>query len=147
MGDFSKDINSTFSNEWIKVLLNIKYTSNYINSISEQQFKPYGISGQQYNVLRILRGAKKAISVNTIRNRMVEKSPNLTRLMDKLCIKGYVKRTRSDEDRRTVYAEITELGLTFLNDIQLKDARLKLDVLISEEEAKTLNSLLDKLRQ
>lgn len=146
MGDLSKDINSTFANEWVKALLNIKYTSNYLNNITEQQFKPFGISGQQYNVLRILRGAKEAITVNTVRNRMVEKSPNLTRLMDKLCTKGYVKRTRSETDRRTVFLEISELGLQFLDEIQLSDERLDFEKLLSINEAKELNRLLDKIR-
>lgn len=146
MGDFSKDINSTFSSEWIKALLNVKYTSNYIDNISEQQFKPLGISGQQYNVLRILRGAKKAITVNTVKSRMIENSPNLTRLFDKLCAKGFVKRTRSETDRRTVFIEITENGLHFLEGIQLTDERLKFEQLLSLEEAKELNRLLDKVR-
>lgn len=146
MGDFSKDINSKFANEWVKALLNIKYTANYITQISDQQFKPYKISGQQYNVLRILRGANEAISINTIRDRMIEKSPNLTRLMDKLCAKDYVNRSHSESDRRTVLAEITQEGLDFVSRIKLEEEKLKFESKLSEEEAIELNRLLDKVR-
>ncbi|MFK8045693.1 MAG: MarR family transcriptional regulator, partial [Crocinitomicaceae bacterium] len=82
MGDFAKDIQSTFKNDWVKAHLNIKYTANYLSNKTEKFFSDYGISSQQYNVLRILRGAKKPITVSDIRTRMIEKTPNSTRLMD-----------------------------------------------------------------
>mgnify|MGYP001002739320 CR=1 FL=1 len=88
MGDFSKEINSTFPNERVKALLNIKYTANHLDTIGNNFLKPFNISEQQYNILRILRGAKEAITVNAVKDRMVQKSPNSTRLMDKLCNKN-----------------------------------------------------------
>ena len=87
MGDISKDINTTFPNSKVKALLNIIYTANWINSKQNEFFKPFGISPQQYNILRILRGAGEAISVQTIKDRMLERAPNATRLMDKMCCK------------------------------------------------------------
>ena len=81
MGNFSEDINSKFPNERIKAMLNIKYTANYLDSIGNSILKPFNISEQQYNILRILRGAKAAITVKTVKDRMVQKSPNATRLM------------------------------------------------------------------
>ena len=145
MGDFAKDIQSTFKNEWIKAALNIKYTANYLHNLSEKHFSKYDISGQQYNVLRILRGAKKPITVSEIKSRMVEKTPNTTRLMDKLCAKNFIKRSRSENDRRTVYSEITETGLDLLSEIDQVDLKTVLHQL-TETEAETLNKLLDKIR-
>ena len=145
MGDLSKDINSTFKSQKIKALLNIKYTSNWISSKENEFFRPYGISPQQFNILRILRGAKKSITVQTIKDRMIERAPNATRLMDKLCEKDLIERVRCDNDRRVVYITITEKGLSLLSDI---DTNFKFDFLenLTDEEAITLSDLLDKIR-
>lgn len=145
MGDLSKDIQSKFANDKIKALINIKYTANWISSHENEFFRPYGISPQQFNILRILRGASEPIKVQTIKSRMIERAPNATRLMDKLCDKGYIARVRCDHDRRVVYISITEKGLTLLSDI---DKNIKVDFLdnLTTEEAKTLSNLLDKIR-
>ena len=145
MGDFSKDINSTFPNERVKALLNIKYTANYLDHLGNLWLKPFNISEQQYNILRILRGAKEAITVNTVKDRMIQKSPNATRLMDKLCDKGFIERIRCENDRRVVYVKITEQGLKLLSEIKMDSFENNFNK-ISEEEAKTLNKLLDKIR-
>ena len=145
MGDISKDIQSTFPNEWVKGLINIRYTSHWIGSISEKKFAAFGISSQQYNVLRILRGAKEAIKVNVVKDRMIEKTPNTTRLMDKLCIKELIARKRCDSDRRAVYVEITKTGLELLDNIPTKDD-MKILSKLTKEEAIELNRLLDKIR-
>ena len=145
MGDIAKDINSKFKNSKIKALINIKYTANWINSHENEFFKPYGISPQQFNILRILRGAAEAIKVQTIKDRMIERAPNATRLMDKLCDKDLIERIRCEDDRRVVYISITESGLNLLTEI---DKNIKLDFLenLTEEEAITLSNLLDKIR-
>ena len=145
MGDISKDINTTFSNNKVKALLNLIYTANWISSQQNAFFKPYGISPQQYNILRILRGAGEAITVQTIKDRMLERSPNATRLMDKLCTKNLINRLPCREDRRVVHIEITKIGLTLLKRI---DGDFKEDILknLSLNEAKTLSDLLDKIR-
>ncbi len=145
MGDFAKEIQSTFKNEWIKASLNIRYTTNYLNQISEKFFSQYGISSQQYNVLRILRGAKKPLKVSEIRSRMIEKTPNTTRLMDKLCEKELIERTRSESDRRSVYSQITKKGLHLLSKIDQLELKTPLDHL-TKKEVETLNKLLDKIR-
>jgi DNA-binding MarR family transcriptional regulator len=88
MGDISKDIKSSFKSSKVKALINIKYTSNWLNSKENDFFKPYGISPQQFNILRILRGAKERIKVQLVKDRMIERAPNATRLMDKLCDKN-----------------------------------------------------------
>lgn len=145
MGDISKDINSRFENNKIKALVNIKFTANWINSHENEFFRPYGISPQQYNILRILRGANDPVKVQVIKERMIDRAPNATRLMDKLCEKKLIERTRCNKDRRVVYIRINESGLTLLNAI---DSNSKLEFLnnLSEKEATVLSTLLDKLR-
>lgn len=145
MGDISKDIYSTFPNNKVKALLNIMYTSNWISSHQNAFFKPFGISPQQFNILRILRGAGKAIKVQTIKERMIERAPNATRLMDKLCDKQLIYRLPCPEDRRVVYIEITKKGLQLLEDIS-KDFKDDLLQNLTEDEAKILSNLLDKIR-
>ena len=145
MGNLGKDIQSTFKNEWTKALINIKYTANWLDNIGIELMKPYKISIQQYNVLRILRGAKKAITVNSVKERMIQKSPNSTRLMDKLCEKGLIERTRCENDRRVVYVEINSNGLKLLEEIKIEEFDQHMHIL-SEKEAKELNRLLDKIR-
>ena len=112
MGDLGKEINSKFPNEKVKALLNIKYTAGWLDQIGNELLKPYNISEQQYNILRILRGAAKEISVTEVRERMIQKSPNATRLMDKLCDKKLIERIRCENDRRVVFVKITKKGLS-----------------------------------
>lgn len=145
MGDISKDIKSSFKNNKIKALINIKYTSNWLSSKENDFFKPYAISPQQYNILRILRGAKNRVKVQIVKDRMIERSPNATRLMDKLCDKNLIERERCDEDRRVVYVQITNLGLDLLKNIDDNKSSSFLENL-TEEEAATLSDLLDKIR-
>lgn len=145
MGDIAKDINSKFASNKVKALLNIIYTANWISSIQNEFFKPYGISPQQFNILRILRGAGEPLKVQTIKERMIERAPNATRLMDKLCDKRYINRLPCPEDRRVVHIAITKQGLQLLTDI---DASFKNNLLdnLTEEEAGKLSDLLDKIR-
>ncbi len=145
MGDLSKDINSTFSSSKVKALLNIIYTANWISSKQSAFFKPFGISAQQYNILRILRGAGEAIKVQTIKDRMLERSPNATRLMDKLFAKNLIVRIPCDYDRRIVHIQITDKGLKLMDAIDV-DSKDDLLANINEEEAKILSNLLDKIR-
>ena len=145
MGDISKDIQSSFPSERIKALVNLKYTANWLNKISDKIFSEFGISAQQYNILRILRGAGEAINVKTVKERMIEVSPNSTRLMDKLVEKKLICRERCNSDKRNIFIEITKEGLELVERIKLDDSRLQLKVL-SEKELEELNRILDKIR-
>ena len=145
MGDISKDINSTFINNKVKALINIKYTANWLSSKENEFFKPYGISPQQFNILRILRGAKEKIKVQIVKDRMIERAPNATRLMDKLCDKNLIERERCEHDRRVVYVKISEDGLQLLAKIDAINNVSFLDKL-TDDEAATLSNLLDKIR-
>ncbi|UAM99659.1 MarR family transcriptional regulator [Polaribacter litorisediminis] len=145
MGDISKDIASKFENHKVKALINIKYTSNWLNSKENEFFKPYGISPQQYNILRILRGAKDKIKVQIVKDRMIERAPNATRLMDKLCDKNLIERERCEQDRRVVYVKINDVGLDLLSVIDQNKNKSFLEN-ITAEEALILSDLLDKIR-
>ena len=145
MGNISKDINSTFPNNKVKAMLNIIYTANWINSEQNAFFKPHGISPQQYNILRILRGAKRPLNVQTIKERMIERAPNATRLMDKLCAKELIERLPCPEDRRVVHISITRKGLDLLENIG-KVSSLNAFSKLTEKEAEQLSNLLDQLR-
>lgn len=145
MGDISKDIQSSFPTERIKASINISYTAHWLHNLSDKKFKQYGISTEQYNILRILRGAKKAITVSDVKDRMIKKSPNTTRLMDKLCDKNLIERTRCESDRRVVYAKITKIGLDLLEQIPIDNEQEVLGN-ITLKEAKELNRILDKIR-
>ena len=145
MGDIGKDIKSKFANDKIKATLNILYTANWISSAQVSFFKPYGISPQQFNILRILRGAGEPLKVQVIKDRMIERSPNATRLMDKLCTKHLIERIPCPEDRRVVHIAITDEGMALLDKIS---KNLKIDLLknLTMEEASQLSDLLDKIR-
>ena len=114
--------------------------------MENEYFKQFGISPQQYNILRILRGAGDQMKVQIVKERMIERAPNATRLMDKLCEKDLISRKRCEEDRRVVYVEITKDGLQLLTDIDNAPERLNLVNNLSDEEAIQLSDLLDKIR-
>jgi MarR family 2-MHQ and catechol resistance regulon transcriptional repressor len=145
MGGISKDIESTFINVKDKALINILYTASWISSFQNEFFKPFGISRQQYNILRILKGSNEALKVQTIKKRMIERSPNATRLMDKLHAKDLIERFPCADDRRVVFIQITEKGMALLDSIS-KDFNQELLKNISDEEAVQLSGLLDKMR-
>ncbi|WP_452231251.1 MULTISPECIES: MarR family winged helix-turn-helix transcriptional regulator [unclassified Lacinutrix] len=145
MGNISKDINSTFPNHKVKAMLNIMFTANWLNSYQNSFFKPFKISSQQYNILRILKGAEEPLKVQTIKERMIDRSPNTTRLMDKLCAKDLIERIACPGDRRVVHIKITTEGLLLL-DVISKTNRKDLLENLTEEEASQLSDLLDKIR-
>lgn len=141
-------LKSSFSSPQQKAIVNVRYTSNFLGHIQNDQMSRYDLSMPQFNILRILRGAKGDINVNTVKDRMVEKSPNTTRLMDKLIDKGLIERSRCNEDRRVVYVKITKQGLALLKEIDENcDINALIQAKLSNEEANLLSDLLDKLRE
>jgi len=145
MGDLSKDINSTFANNRIKALLNVLYTASWISNCQNDFFKSFGISPQQYNILRILNGADEPLNVQVIKDRMIERAPNATRLMDKLCAKEFIERLPCEHDRRVVKIAITENGKNLLKSIP-DNFNKELLKNLNELEAEQLSQLLDKMR-
>lgn len=140
-------IQAKFKTVQQKAVVNVRYTSNFIGQYHNNYMAQFDLSMPQFNILRILRGAKKAISINTVKDRMIERSPNTTRLMDKLIEKGLMERVRCDADRRVVYVSITENGLKLLAqiDVDMEDTSIFAQNL-SDEEAEQLSQLLDKMR-
>ena len=148
MATIDQEIGGKFENGKIRMMANLMFTANQIRHIVNTKLKPFGISEQQFNILRILRGDRNWLSMNTIKDRMVDRSPNATRLSDKLLDKGLIDRERSAEDRRVVYLRISEKGLALLKEIDAADfdevtSRLNN---LTEAEAKTMSDLLDKMR-
>ncbi|WP_430409714.1 MarR family winged helix-turn-helix transcriptional regulator [Kordia sp.] len=132
-----------------RTALNFMITNNSFSQKFLDFFKQYDISAQQFNVLRILRGQKgKPANLATIQERMIHKNSNTTRLIDKLILKGLVERTVCPENRRKVEIIITKSGLNLLNTIDPKLNELEEETIrpLTIEEAKTLNTLLEKLR-
>lgn len=140
-------IKSKFQSSQQKAIINIRYTSNWMANIQNSYMSQFDISMAQFNILRILRGAKEALNVNTVKERMIEKSPNTTRLMDKLIEKGLIDRIRCEQDRRVVYVSISKTGLELLAKIDIDFNQVFLfSENLTVDEAETLSKLLDKLR-
>jgi DNA-binding MarR family transcriptional regulator len=137
-----------FSNEFHKMAINIMYTSSWLHNGNTARLKPHDITPEQYNVLRILRGGHpKKMMLSDITSRMIDKSSNCTRLVEKLRQKGLVRREICEGNRRQVDIDITSKGLALLKKID-SEAESWLTSLknISAAEAKELNRMLDKLR-
>lgn len=137
-----------FKDPYNKVVVNLLYTNSFLVTSQNALFKPYGISPEQYNVLRILRGQNGLpTTVSSIQERMLNKMSNASRLIEKLKLKGFVKRSECPNDRRQVDVLITEKGLEVLKELQLKvEEGNKTFVHLNIEEVNQLNDLLDKLR-
>ncbi|MGY3792799.1 MarR family winged helix-turn-helix transcriptional regulator [Aquimarina sp. 433] len=132
-----------------KAVINLFYTNSIINDQIHAVLKPFDISIQQFNVLRILKGQKgKPSNLSTIQERMVSKMSNTTRLVDKLISKGYVNRTICPSNRRKVEITITPLGIGFLDQtsIAVEGLEQKITSNLTEQELITFNRLLNKLR-
>ncbi|MEN9997913.1 MAG: hypothetical protein RI922_903 [Bacteroidota bacterium] len=143
-----EEIKSSFTSPQQRAIVNIRFTSNFLGNIQNQFMSKYDLSMAQFNILRILRGAKDMINVNTVKERMIEKSPNTTRLMDKLIDKGLIERMRCTEDRRVVYVKISEQGLNLLADMDRSlDVNTLIKANLTDDEANTLSDLLDKVRE
>lgn len=138
-----------FKDEFQKLMLNIVFTGNWLNSQSIQSFKPFGISPQQYNVLRILKGQyPDAITVNKIASRMLDKNSNASRLVDKLVSKELVEREPCVKDRRQMDVAISTKGLKLLEEMKSDVVKMhkRLKGAMNERDAKVVNDILDNLR-
>lgn len=147
---FENDINQSkpFRSEVSKGILNIMYTADLIQRELQVVLKPYGLNDQHYNILRILNGAyPNSLCPGDIKEVLISKRGDLTRLLDKLVNLGLVERSYNEENRRSVDVKITDQGKNKIDQIK-KDMKSieKYDQNLSENEAKELNALLDKLR-
>lgn len=125
-------------------------TADLVRRVATRVIEPYGITGQQYNVLRILRGAApKAVPTLTIAERMIERTPGITRLLDRLEAKGLVQRERCPTDRRQVLCEITRQGLELLAGLDRPVARAEDAALgrLPRRDLRHLIRILDAIRE
>ena len=132
-----------------KVILNIMYTQNVIQDHFNELIKPYDLSGEQYNVLRILRGQKgKPANMCVIQERMLAKTSNTTRLVDKLLLKDFVTRNVCPDNRRKIEVSITQKGLGVLKELDPKvdEHEQMFANNLKPEELVFLNQLLEKYR-
>jgi DNA-binding MarR family transcriptional regulator len=143
------EIQSTkFEDNYHKAVINISYTYGWLQHLMRCQFEKYNLTNQQFNVLRILRGQyPKSATVNLLKERMIDKMSDASRIVDRLVQKGLVSRCTNNKDRRAVDVRISDLGLETLAkmDSEFKTKDFLKDHL-SEEEAEQLSGLLDKLR-
>lgn len=132
-----------------KTVLNIAYSSIWMKDEIISALKPYDISIEQFNVLRILRGKKgEPTNLQDIQERMINKMSNTTRLVDKLILKGLVERFVCEKNRRKVDIYITEEGLKLLKEIDpvIEERETLMTSKLSTLELENLNTLLTKLR-
>lgn len=137
-----------FNNEYEKAAVNVLFSASWLHHIDTARFKPYNITAEQYNVLRILRGSHpEKLMLSEITSRMIDKSSNCTRLVEKLRQKNLVKREICADNRRQVEISITDKGLTILKKIDAQGSEwLSTLKNITKAEAQELNRILDKLR-
>jgi DNA-binding MarR family transcriptional regulator len=143
-----KDINQqVFRSEYQKSIINLIYTFNWVNEKLNRRFEPFDITQQQFNILRILRGAGQPLSTLQIRQRMLDKMSDTSRIVDRLVKKGMVKKSVCREDRRLVDVLLTEKGKKLLQSMDgMNEEMESLFKYLSEGEARQLNVLLDKIR-
>lgn len=137
-----------FYSDYQKASINILYTGSWLYNINAAFLKKFGITPEQFNVLRILRGSfPRPMMLTEITERMIDKSSNCTRLVEKLKQKGLVNRVTCEKNRRQVDISITDKGQALLKKIDTNQpAWVETMGKISKAEAKELNRILDKLR-
>jgi len=137
-----------FDDNYHKVVINIAYTSGWLNNAFRCHFDKYNLTQQQFNILRILRGQyPKPATINLLKERMVDKMSDASRIVDRLIQKELVSRCTNNKDRRAVDIRISDLGLEILAkmDEEFK-TREVLENNLTADEATQLSDLLDKLR-
>lgn len=143
------EIKGRFRNEYHRGIINLTYTLNQLNYQFLQLLKKHNVTQQQYNVLKVLRGfrSEAPVSIGFIKDRMLDKNSDVSRIVDKLYERGLVTRCEKSTDRRQKDVDISDKGLELL--AAMDECEKKVDTLLSnltEDEVKQLNTLLDKVR-
>ncbi len=144
-----EEIKGSFRNDYHKGLINLIYTVKQLSYEFERSLKNHGVTEQQYNILRILRPLSEngAVSIGYIKERMLEKHSDVSRIVDKLLAKGLLERKENPHDRRQKAVSINENGIELLN--EMYTCEIKGDQLLNAltaEEVFELNRILDKIR-
>lgn len=138
---------ANFRNEFQKMGINLMYTANWINEKIAKLLYAEKITQQQYNILRILRGSETPLSTLKIRERMLDKMSDTSRIVDRLVTKGLVEKSACIKDKRLVDIQLSPAGLLLVE--KLDQYNEQIDAIlkgINEQEAAAVNQVLDKLR-
>jgi DNA-binding MarR family transcriptional regulator len=148
MAKIDSEIKSNFVNDQHRFVTNLVFTTNWIQNAFTEDLKPFGISPQQFNILRILRGVGDWTAMSEIKDGLLEKAPNATRLADKLLKKNLIERNRSETDRRVVYVRISKLGLKLVEDINQKESVIQMAMKkrLTSKDARYVSDILDNFR-
>lgn len=136
-----------FKSSHQKAVINLIFTSSWIQNQQQQFFKSFGITNQQFNILRILKGQfPNAISGTEIKSRMLDKNSDVSRLLDRLISKKLIQKQTCPNDKRAADVSITQAGLDILTELDKKQKQIDTVLNLSEKEAEELSNLLDKGR-
>lgn len=136
-----------FKNAYQKAVINLIFTSSWLQGKHQDFFKSFGITNQQFNILRILKGQyPNSTSATEIKSRMLDKNSDVSRLLDRLAAKKLITKQVCPNDKRAADITITEAGLTILATLEKRQSEIDGVLNLSEEEAKQLSNLLDKSR-
>lgn len=138
---------ASFRNEFQKMGINLLFTANWLNEQIGKMLAEEGVTQQQYNILRILRGSATPLSTLKIRERMLDKMSDTSRIVDRLIAKELVLKNICEKDKRLVDITLSSKGLQLVD--QLDQFNDRIDALlkgINESEAATMNQILDKIR-
>jgi DNA-binding MarR family transcriptional regulator len=146
--EIDKEIQGKFEDNYHRATVNIVYSYNWLSYVMREHLEKHNLTQQQYNVLRILRGQlPNPATVNLLKERMLDKMSDASRIVDRLVQKSLVTRCTNNKDRRAVDIRISDEGLAILG---ILDTELKTSDVIrnnmTEEEAAQLSALLDKMR-
>jgi len=139
-----------FTSREAEVYLSLLRTTDALQTQVEAQLKEFGLTGTQYNALRILRGAgPEGLPCREIGERMITRDPDVTRLLDRLEDRGFVQRTRAKHDRRVIYGKITAAGLKLLREMDGPLEKFGREMLrhVRQEKLKQLIELLELVRR
>lgn len=136
-----------FKDPFQKAVINLLFTSSWLQSKHQEFFKTAGITNQQFNILRILKGQyPKSTSATEIKSRMLDKNSDVSRLLDRLATKKMITKQVCPNDKRAADITITEAGLDILAKLEKRQSEIDGVLNLSPEEAKQLSDLLDKSR-
>jgi DNA-binding MarR family transcriptional regulator len=136
-----------FRSVFHKAVINVIYTCKWLESKQHVYFKSFGITGQQYNILRILKGQHpKSISATEIKSRMLDRNSDVSRILDRLVLKNLITKNTCPDDKRASDVLITEEGLNLLKQIDKNELEINPIKSLTTEEATLLSDLLDKCR-
>lgn len=140
-------VQAKFKNANQKAMINLIFTAGWLQSKHQDFFKAAGITNQQFNILRILKGQHpKSISATEIKARMLDKNSDVSRLLDRLATKKLITKKTCPNDKRAADIMITHSGIKILADLEKRQLEIDNVLQLSEAEAKQLSDLLDKSR-